>query len=364
MDEQVVRRDKTVKQLSEKFESVRLVKCNDLDLSLFQFDYDLTFAVFFLNADRTIYARYGVRTSMDADKDVALEGLAATMKQVLQLHEKYPTNKEQLAGKQPLPTDISKPSGYPHLEHFKPSLDYDGKVAKSCIHCHQVREARRLVYRNALKPLPEKLMFPYPDPKLLGIEFVKESSSTIRAVASNSPAQDAGIANGDVLHSIEGSTIASESDVFWMLHNLDQESKLDMVMMRDGMPVEISMLLPENWRKKSDIAWRPTSWEFRRMATGGLSLKPITDTARLRLNIEDAKMALEATHVGKFGQHARARRAGIRKGDVIVSFDGKNDLLSETAINEYAVQRKKPGDKVVIKYLRNGKPKSASIILQ
>ena len=75
-------------------------------------------------------------------------------------------------------------------------------------------------------------------------------------------------------------------------------------------------------------------------------------------------MVLEATHVGKYGQHARARRAGIRKGDIVISCDGKTHLLSETMINEYAVQQKKPGDRVVIEYMRNGKRKTATIKLQ
>jgi hypothetical protein len=47
----VVRREQSIRELSQEFVTVRLVKCNGLDLSLFQFDYDLTFAVFFFNSD-------------------------------------------------------------------------------------------------------------------------------------------------------------------------------------------------------------------------------------------------------------------------------------------------------------------------
>ena len=46
----------------DEFVCVRLVQANALDLTLFQFDYDLTFAVFFMNTDRTIYGRYGTRS--------------------------------------------------------------------------------------------------------------------------------------------------------------------------------------------------------------------------------------------------------------------------------------------------------------
>ena len=67
---------------------MRLVKANDLDLTLFQFDYDLTFAVFFMNADKTIYGRYGTRSSIkDATKDISIAGLAESMSAALALQD-------------------------------------------------------------------------------------------------------------------------------------------------------------------------------------------------------------------------------------------------------------------------------------
>ena len=56
---------------------MRVVKANDLDLQRFQFDYELTFAVIFMNADGTIYGRYGSRSSREnAESDVSVAGLA------------------------------------------------------------------------------------------------------------------------------------------------------------------------------------------------------------------------------------------------------------------------------------------------
>jgi len=48
-------------KLMERFTTVRVVQAYALDLSLFQFDGDLTLAVVFLNADGTVYGRYGSR---------------------------------------------------------------------------------------------------------------------------------------------------------------------------------------------------------------------------------------------------------------------------------------------------------------
>ena len=48
----------------DKFVCVRVVKANQMDLTLMQFDYDLTFAVMFMNADKTVYGRFGSRSEL------------------------------------------------------------------------------------------------------------------------------------------------------------------------------------------------------------------------------------------------------------------------------------------------------------
>ncbi len=43
--------------LLKQFVCVRLINANTLDLSLFQFDYDLSFSTMFFNGDGTVYGR-------------------------------------------------------------------------------------------------------------------------------------------------------------------------------------------------------------------------------------------------------------------------------------------------------------------
>ena len=74
-----------------------MVKANGMDLSLFQFDYDLTFAAFFMNADKTIYGRYGSRSEMkDAAKDISIDGFRKALAAALEIHKNYPANKASL----------------------------------------------------------------------------------------------------------------------------------------------------------------------------------------------------------------------------------------------------------------------------
>src|SRR5215831_10189586 len=77
LDDELVDRDPVLRPLLEKFVRVRVVSTNHLDLSLFQYDYDQSFAVFFLNADGTIYGRFGTRSHHSHwSDDVPIDGLA------------------------------------------------------------------------------------------------------------------------------------------------------------------------------------------------------------------------------------------------------------------------------------------------
>ena len=113
LDDDLVNQDKRLRPLLEKFVCVRVVSTNGLDLSLFQFDYDQSFAAFLLNADGTVYGRFGTRSHRTSwSDDVSIEGLAQALKGGLELHERYPKNKAGLAGKKgPAPAVAS-----PHAE--------------------------------------------------------------------------------------------------------------------------------------------------------------------------------------------------------------------------------------------------------
>ena len=77
LDDDLVNQDPRVRTLLEKFVCVRIVSTNGLDLSLFQYDYDQSFATFFLNADGSIYGRFGTRSHRTSwADDVSINGLA------------------------------------------------------------------------------------------------------------------------------------------------------------------------------------------------------------------------------------------------------------------------------------------------
>ena len=152
LDDDLVNQDPRVRPLLEKFVCVRIVSTNGLDLSLFQFDYDQSFAAFLLNADGTIYGRFGTRSHRtDWADDVSIEGLAKALKGRSSCTREYPKNKAD-AGRQEGPRRRSSPTPekYPSLQGQvrRRRSNYEGKVVQSCIHCHQIGDAQRQLYRD------------------------------------------------------------------------------------------------------------------------------------------------------------------------------------------------------------------------
>ena len=74
--------------------------------------------------------------------------------------------------------------------------------------------------------------------------------------------------------------------------------------------------------------------------------------------------SLRAKHVGQYGAHGAAKRAGFRKNDILVAFDGRKDLRSEQSLFRYALDTKRPGEKVDVVVRRGETEKSFQLPIQ
>src|SRR5215813_6927911 len=76
LDDDLIDADARMKPLLAQFVRVRIVSTNGLDLSLFQFDTDQSFAVFLFAPDGTILGRFGTRSHRTIwTDDVSVDGL-------------------------------------------------------------------------------------------------------------------------------------------------------------------------------------------------------------------------------------------------------------------------------------------------
>ncbi len=219
-DDDVARRDPIIRDLLDEFVCVRIVQANTIDLTHFQHDFDQSFAAYLMNPDLTIYGRFGTRSGRPEHEDISLEGLRKAMEAALRMHRDYGAVKPSLAGKQVRQARYKTPRDYPSLSgKYGEAIDYEGKTAKSCMHCHQIREAERLVYRTAREPIPDEVLFPYPDPAVLGLKMDPKEMATVERVAPGSIAERAGLRPGDEIVTLAGQPLLSIADLQWVLHN-------------------------------------------------------------------------------------------------------------------------------------------------
>ena len=109
---------------------------------------------------------------------------------------------------------------------------------------------------------------------------------------------------------LEGQPIISIADVQWVLHNASEPATLNAQVVRGGKKINLALNLEKDWRRHSDIAWRTTTWDLRRMGLGGLVLEDLPDADRRAAGIADAPLALRVKFVGQFGDHALGKQAG------------------------------------------------------
>jgi serine protease Do len=360
-DDEVVRRNEAVRSLMDQFVCVRIVQANGLNLARFQYDYDQSFHAFLMNADGTIYGRFGTRSeSKDETQDMTMQGFGRALELALEWHAVYVKDKERnhqlfAAKKGPKPL-VAHPEEYPTLQgKYRSELDYQGEVVKSCIHCHQVREAERRWYRDSGKLMPENVLYPYPLPKVIGLTMNPLEAAQVKSVASDSPAARAGLKAGDKIVALNGQPLLSIADLQWVLHQFGASGAMPVKVVREDKILELTLPLDAGWRAKSDISWRATSWDLRRMTTGGILFESLTPEQRAAAQLKENTLALRAKHVGQYGEHAGAKNAGFRQGDIFVEYDGSRDALTETQLFAKNVVGHKTGDKVAAKVLREGK---------
>jgi hypothetical protein len=365
IDAQVLLQETDLAPLLEKFVCTRVINANALDLSLFQFDYDLSFVAMFFNGDGTIYGRYGSWTHQKNAQDKATAGFKAALEEALALHRNYPANKTSLAGKQGGPAAFKTPVDIPTLSgKYRSELDWSGKVVQSCVHCHQIGDALRLSHRKKGEPIPAELIYPWPAPETVGLTLAADHRARVESVSPSSIAARAGLRPGDDVVSLAGQPLLSIADVSWILHRAPEEGELPAVVKRGGVEKTLPLTLPAHWRNKADISRRVGTWGLRGMAAGGLVLEDLGDEERQRRNLTGDQLALLVKYVGEYGTHAAAKKAGFKKQDVIIEIDSLSGRLSEGELLGHLLRQHKPGEQVKTTVLRDAERVELSLPVQ
>ena len=355
----------TLTPLLDQFVCARVINANSLDLSLFQFDYDLSLSALMFNGDGTVYGRFGSWTHQKNEHDKSTASFKRSLETALEIHRGYPANKAALAGKQGAPMPYKTPVNIPTLDgKYRLELDWQGKVVPSCVHCHQIGDALRMTYRKKNEPVPEDLIYPMPPPDTLGLTLAQDGVARVESVGPASAAERAGFQPGDEIISFAGQRPISIADVSWALHRSPESGSLAAVVKRGPAEKSLKLELSSGWRSKSDISRRVGTWEMRAMATGGLLLEDLADEMRTGRGLKKGDLALLVKHVGQYGKHAAGKKAGFQKDDVIVEMAGLTGRLTEGELIGHLLQKHRVGEQVKATVLRGQERVELLLLMQ
>ncbi len=332
----------------ENFIPIRQVEMKGVDLNQFQFDYDLNWAAMFINADGTVYARYGTQSAEGADAYNSTTGLKATMKRVLELHKNYPSNQDSLKDKKGAPRAYSTALEMPGMEKTATLAGLTSR--ENCIHCHMLHDSENR-HAQETGTFTFDSLFRFPLPQNVGLNIVRDHGSKIESISAGSAAADSKLKPDEEIVTINGQAIASVADIQWVLHNLPNEDvNLNIVGSKSG-PSTLS--LRKGW-KETDPTWRGSLHSVKPQFP--IWTPPADDKQRTGLGLSDDQGALVVKYIAankKTGQNAQ--KAGLKIGDILVEMDGK-PIGNTPQKWQYQMKLKyKTGDTLPLTIIRNGK---------
>jgi serine protease Do len=320
--------------LDETFVLVRVLNMRGVNLNVFDFDYDLTWAALFLNAEDHIYGRYGSREADSPDRQLSLAGLRYAMLQALAAHRLLRSAGSNRAPGTQVPRTVEQ---YPAAKRLKEN---------ACIHCHQVYDFRRqnLEMKGSWR---RENVWVYPLPENIGLTMQIDQGNRVETVRVDSPGHRAGLRPGDVLLSLNGCTVASIADIEYALNRAPANGRIRVDWQRDARPLSADITLPEGWRI-TDVSWRPSLRGVGPFPS--IHGEDLSAEEKRSLGLSEKRLAFRQ---GNFLSEA-ARQAGIHQNDIILGVDNRVLEMSARQFIAYIRLTYHVGDRITFDLLRNG----------
>lgn len=316
---------------------VRLTRVEGLNLSLFEFDLDLTLMMFFLNADDKMYARYGGRDSKNADSRQSLAGLRYTMKSVLDMHK---SDNKVFA---------------PRAEGAS-AFKGGGKGGKGgCMHCHTVKE-RDYAELQRTGQWDRSYVYRYPPPDNLGLVLEVDRGNAVQSVKPGSPADKAGLQKGDIVRQLAGVPIHSFGDAQFALDRARKQNTLPVTWTRADKTTAAKLDLPTGWQM-TDVFWRQSVRRW--VPSLHLDGTDLTIEEKKALGLSPKQLAYHL----RLDLHPHVKRAGIKETDIILGYNGHALETDMNGFYDLVSRQYLVGDDVVINVLRDGKRVSVPMTL-
>ena len=319
----------------DQYVCVRITRMDDVDVGLFDRDWNNAVYFFALNSDEQIYLRYGGRDSNSADTYLNMHSMERALESGLAMHRRWSAGELKLA---PRPTAL-----YPRQI---PLLVKRTFAQHACVECHLIGDFQNI--QREQDGTLDKLVHLYrsPDIKTIGIELevptglvVKEAKGAVAA---------AGMKPGDRIAALDGASVITFGDLQYRYDKVDRRAKsMTITVERDSKPLDLKIALPDRWWW-TDLRFRQSSVDPRL----DFEDRPLSEDEKRKLNLRTDGFASQVKHVSALA--AAMKTHDLREGDVIAAVNGiERDDLANTA-ELYLKLKMKAGDSAMLDVIRNG----------
>ncbi|MFQ6092902.1 MAG: PDZ domain-containing protein [bacterium] len=197
------------------------------------------------------------------------------------------------------------------------------------------------------------------------MDYDRDAGVLVNDVEEESPAQEAGIREGDVIIEYDGRPIRSTGSLIRKVRASDPGDEVKITVVRKGREKTLTATIGQapkgvrSWYERERLR-KPRDLEFRmerEQGWLGVQLQDLNDQLGDYFGVSDGEGAL----VTQVIENSPAEKAGLKAGDVIVSYDGDDIEDSEELVE--AVRESEVGEKVEIKVLRNKRTRTFDVVL-
>lgn len=315
---------------------VRIVRMDDVDVGLFDRDWNNAIYFFGLNADEQIYFRYGGRDSASPDTYLDMASMELALGQGLAMHRRVQSGELKLP---PRPKEF--------FPREIPLLVKRTFAQRACVECHLIGDFQNVQREQDGTLDKPRDLYRSPDIKTIGI-FLDVPNGLVVKEAKGA-ALAAGMRAGDRITAWDGTPVITFGDVQYRYDKLDRRARRVMVTVeRGGSAVELAIALPERWWW-TDLRFRQSSVDPRM----DFEDRPLTAEEKQKLGLRPDGFASQVKYVAALA--AALKTHELKVGDVIAAVDGVDrDDLANTA-ELYVKLRKKAGDTAMLDVIRDGK---------
>ena len=191
----------------------------------------------------------------------------------------------------------------------------------------------------------------------LGVSSRKaeKGGATVLEVTQGSPAEKAGIKKGDIITRVNETKIESPESLFETVHNFKPGDKVKILLIRDGKEQAVVATLDKSEQMPKDFNYN-YNYKFKMPPMPdmeGMQMDRLWEPRQPKLGIkaQDAEDG-KGVNILEVQDSSAAAKAGLKKGDIILQFDGAEVNSANELLEQFQEARHKSTLKVRI--LRGG----------